>query len=80
MEIILLLIALAITLLSQSYINSKYNETKKIKSNKGLKGYEVAKMILQENGLSHVKVEETRGVLSDHYDPRGKVVRLSPAI
>ena len=80
MEIILLLIALAITLLSQSYINSKYNETRKIKSNQGLKGYEVARKILEENGLSHVKVEETRGVLSDHYDPRGKVVRLSPAI
>ena len=80
MEIILLLITLGITLCSQSYINSKYNATRKIKSNKGLKGYEVAKMILEENGLKNVSVEETRGVLSDHYDPRKKVVRLSPAI
>ena len=80
MEIILLLITLGITLLSQSYINSKYNETRKINSLKGLKGCEVAEKILKENNLSNVKVEETKGVLSDHYDPKGKVVRLSPAI
>ncbi len=80
MEMIFLLVALIITLSSQAYINSKYKQTRKISSIRGLKGYEVAKLILEENGLSHVKVEETKGVLSDHYDPRGKVVRLSPAI
>lgn len=80
MDIILLIATLAITLMAQAYINSKYNETRKIKSLKGLSGREVAERILRENNLSNVKVVETRGVLSDHYDPKNKVVRLSPAI
>jgi len=42
-----------------------------------MRGAEVARKILDENGLYHVGVEETRGVLSDHYDPRSKTVRLS---
>ena len=80
MDIILLIATLAITLIAQGYINAKYNETRKIKSLKGLSGREVAERILRENNLSNVKVVETRGVLSDHYDPKNKVVRLSPAI
>lgn len=80
MDIILLIATLAITLIAQGYINAKYNETRKIKSLKGLSGREVAERILRENNLTNVRVEETRGVLSDHYDPKNKVVRLSPAI
>ncbi|MBR2828437.1 MAG: zinc metallopeptidase [Bacilli bacterium] len=80
MDIILLIATLAITLIAQGYINSKYSETRKIKSLKGLSGKEVAERILRENNLTNVRVEETRGVLSDHYDPKHKVVRLSPAI
>ncbi len=40
-------------------------------------GAQVARKILDDNGLYHVSIEETRGTLSDHYDPRKKVVRLS---
>ena len=69
MDIILLIATLAITLIAQGYINSKYSETRKIKSLKGLSGKEVAERILRENNLTNVRVEETRGVLSDHYDP-----------
>ena len=42
-----------------------------------MKGAEVARKILDANGLYHVNIEEVRGVLSDHYDPRTKTVRLS---
>lgn len=42
-----------------------------------MSGREVARRILDSNGLYDVSIEETRGVLSDHYDPRSKVVRLS---
>jgi len=42
-----------------------------------MSGAEVARKILDDNGLYHVSIEETKGVLSDHYDPRKKVVRLS---
>lgn len=79
-ESIFVILAIIITLGSQFYINSKYNKTKKIKTKKGYKGYEVARMILDENGLKNVKVEQTSGELSDHYDPSKKVVRLSTEI
>ena len=57
-----------------------YKKTKNIVSRKGMSGYEVARKILDSNGLNNVKVEEVGGVLSDHYDPKGKVVRLSSDI
>ena len=75
-----LIVTLIITLSSQAYINSMYKRTKNIVSKKGMSGYEVARKILDANGLSNVKVVEVGGVLSDHYDPKSKVVRLSSDI
>lgn len=80
MDIILLLVALIITLGAQGYINSSYNRIKKIKSNKNISGMEVARKILDANGLKKVSVVENSGVLSDHYDPKAKTVRLSEDI
>lgn len=79
-EIIILFLTLAITIGAQIYINRWYSKTKKITNKKGISGAEVARLILDRNGLSNVRVEETTGMLSDHYDPRTKVVRLSPDI
>ena len=76
----LIILTFVITLGAQSYINHQYKRCEKIKSRKGLRGYEVARMILDANGLSSVEVVETSGFLSDHYDPRRKVVRLSSSI
>lgn len=77
---LIIIITFIITISAQGYINLYYLKTKGIKSTKGLKGHEVARIILDENGLSDVKVVETSGVLSDHYDPRNKVIRLSSDI
>lgn len=79
-EYIFVILGIIITLGAQFYLNSKYNKTKKINTKKGYKGYEVARKILDNNDLKDVKVEETYGMLSDHYDPRNKVVRLSSDI
>ena len=49
----------------------------KVPNSSGMSGADVARRILQENGIYDVRVEETKGFLSDHYDPRKKVVRLS---
>lgn len=76
----LLTISMIIALASQGYINSWFSKTKKMKNHKGLTGKEVARQILDKNGLKNVKVVETQGVLSDHYDPRNKTVNLSPDI
>ena len=73
----ILIISLIITLSAQAYVSMTYSKTKKIKNKKNITGSEVAREILDKNGLSNVKVVETPGSLSDHYDPRSKVVRLS---
>ncbi len=76
----ILILSLVITIGSQIYISVKYNSTKKIKTMKGYTGRDIARKILDKNGLSHVKVVETSGELTDHYDPTSKVVRLSTEI
>lgn len=69
-----------VTLIAQFMVNSRYNTYKKQSSKKGLSGQEVARLILDKNGLNDVYVTEVHGTLSDHYDPSRKVVRLSTDI
>lgn len=76
----ILIISLIITLSAQAFVSMTYSKTKKIKNINNLTGSEVARQILDKNGLSKVQVVETPGSLSDHYDPRSKVVRLSSEV
>ena len=80
MDIMIIIASLIITLGAQAYINSMYKNTKKIEIKKGITGAEAARKILDKNGLSNVKINESSGVLSDHYDPRNKTVNLSPEV
>ena len=77
---IILAIALFVSGTASSYINTWYKKTSAMKNTKGLTGKEVARKILDKNGLDHVKVEPIQGELTDHYDPRTKTVRLSEGI
>lgn len=77
---ILVVIGFIITLVAQIFVNSSYKKYKKINTKSGLQGFEVARRILDKNGLNHVDIVETKGELSDHYDPTRKVVRLSTDI
>lgn len=80
MDIILLILSVAIVGMAQAYVSSTYNKYKKVKIKKDISGFEVARMILDNNGLNNIYVTETSGVLSDHYDSNRKVVRLSKEI
>lgn len=77
---ILVLIGFLITLIAQIFVNSSYKKYKKVNTKSGLQGFEVARRILDMNGLHNVDVVETKGELTDHYDPTRKVVRLSTDI
>ena len=79
-EIFLILIIIFVPLLSQLSINSNYKKYSKIKNNRNITGYEVAKKILYANDIAHVKVNKTYGFLSDHYNPRTKQINLSEDI
>jgi len=59
------------------WVRSSYKKYSKEASASGLTGAQVARMILDRNGLTNVRVEPVAGQLTDHYDPRSKVVRLS---
>ncbi|MDL0435764.1 MULTISPECIES: zinc metallopeptidase [unclassified Niallia] len=77
MFIVYFIIILIIPLWAQMRVRGSYKKYSKVASSSMMTGREVARRILDSNGLYDVSVEETRGVLSDHYDPRSKVVRLS---
>jgi Zn-dependent membrane protease YugP len=66
-----------VPLWAQFKVKRAYAKYSKVASSTQMRGAEVARKILDANGLYHVGVEETRGHLTDHYDPRVKTVRLS---
>ena len=80
MDLLICLLIILIPLIAQIGISTNYGKFKEIKNNKGLTGQEVARKILDDNGLSNIYVVETSGNLSDHYDSSRKVVRLSKDI
>ena len=76
----LAILGFIIVLWAQININSNYKKYKEVKVKKGLSGQEVARRILDANGLENIHIVETQGELTDHYDPKRKVIRLSHTI
>lgn len=73
------LFIMLVPIYAQMKVRGAYGKYSKVQSSTGLTGAEAARRILDANKLQNVRVEETKGTLSDHYDPRSKVVRLSSA-
>jgi Zn-dependent membrane protease YugP len=65
---------------AQSRVKSNFKKYSKVRTARNVTGAEVARQLLDAQGLYDVAVEETQGFLSDHYDPRSKVLRLSPDV
>ncbi|MBN1993796.1 MAG: zinc metallopeptidase [Anaerolineae bacterium] len=72
--------ALVLGLIAQGLVKSKFNKYAKVRTMRGMTGAQVAREILDSNGLYDVTVEETQGFLSDHYDPRSRTLRLSSEV
>jgi len=77
--IVLVLPAVLVALFAQMNVKSTFNRYNKVSNSRGFTGASVARQILDRNGLYHVPVERVSGQLSDHYDPKANVVRLSDA-
>ncbi|UCZ54799.1 zinc metallopeptidase [Bacillus shivajii] len=75
--IVYIAILMLIPLWAQSKVKSAYKKYSQVRASSGMTGAEVARKILNDNGLYDVSVEPVKGKLTDHYDPRSKVVRLS---
>jgi Zn-dependent membrane protease YugP len=71
---------LLLGLWAQWRVRSTFRRYSQVGTSRGLSGAEVAYEILRMKGIQNVRIEATRGWLSDHYDPREKVLRLSPDV
>ncbi len=77
---LLLLVTFAFTLIVQAKVSSTFNKYAHISAGRGHKASDVARRILDAHGLFHVRVERVHGHLTDHYDPRAEVLRLSASV
>lgn len=77
---LLIWIGLILTITSQIIVSASYSRYKKKLNNKDLTGYDVARKILDKNNLNDIIVLETKGNLTDHYDPARKTIKLSTDI
>lgn len=78
--LILVVPALIISLLAQINVKKTYSSMAKIRNTKSLTGAQAALKVLSYYGINNVRVEMTSGKLTDHYDPRSNVIRLSPEV
>ena len=74
---LLVLVAAIFSMWASARVNSTYSKYAKVRSMQGLTGAEAAQRILYYAGLSNIRVEHVSGNLTDHYDPKSKVLRLS---
>lgn len=75
--ILILIPGILIASYAQMKVHANYNKYSQVQSEQCISGSEAARRILSSHGLSHIAVQHVDGELSDHYDPRSKVVRLS---
>ena len=74
---ILVLVGVALMALAQMKVSSAYNKYSKVQNSRHLTGYDVAREILDQHGLSSVQIFEVQGRLSDHYNPSNQTLHLS---
>ncbi|HEX5691570.1 MAG TPA: zinc metallopeptidase [Roseiflexaceae bacterium] len=75
--LLFMLPALALALFAQWRVSSTYKKYSQVRNLQGMTGADVARVLMRNEGLDYVQVEMIPGDLTDHYDPRGKVMRLS---
>ncbi len=77
---ILIVPAMIFAMWAQMRVSSTFNRYSKVGSARGLSAAQVCRQILDENGLFAIRVERVSGNLTDHYDPRSNVIRLSDSV
>lgn len=75
--LVFLILPVGFGLLAQAWVRQAFAAGSKVRAASGLSGAQVSRLMLDAGGLQNVSVESIGGSLSDHYDPRGKVMRLS---
>ncbi len=78
--ILIVLPALIFTVWAQIRVSSSFDKYSRVRTSRSLTGAEAARRILDANGLYDVRIERVRGSMTDHYDPRDNVIRLSETV
>lgn len=73
----LVIIALLLSMFASFGVKATFSKYNKVSNTRGLTGADAARQILNANGLSAVRLERVSGQLTDHFDPKSNVVRLS---
>ena len=76
---VLVIFALILSMIASFGVNVTFNKYKKQRTQRGITGADAARRVLDMNGLQHIKIERISGNLTDHFDPRAGVIRLSDA-
>lgn len=77
---VLVLIGAILSIAASQMVNSTYRKYARVRARSGMTGAEVARRILQMSGITDVQIQHISGELTDHYDPSGKVLRLSDTV
>ncbi len=78
--LIFIIPAMILGFIAQAAVQGRFKQYSQVRTMRGLTGAQVARQILDTNGLSGVSIEETQGFLTDNYDPRSQTLRLSPDV
>ena len=78
--IVLVLPFVLLSLLASASVKSTFQKYSKVFSRRGLTGAQAAERVLRANGVTNVRIEQISGELTDHYDPRTNVIRLSDSV
>ena len=78
--IVLVIPAMIIAMIAQFKVKSNYNKFSKVLNSRGITGAYAAQTILSFYGITDVRTEQVSGRLTDHYDPKAKVIRLSQGV
>jgi Zn-dependent membrane protease YugP len=78
--LIFMLPAFILVMLAQWYVNSTYKKWSQVPNYMGLTGQEAARKLINYGGLAGVQIDSVPNRLGDHYDPREKILRLSPGV
>lgn len=78
--LVLVVPAMILALIAQGAVRSSYSKYSKVRNYKGITGAQAARMVLDSKGLTNVRIEPVAGTMTDHFDPRTNVIRLSEGV
>lgn len=78
--ILLVVPVLILSIVAQIKVKSAYKQMSRVRNSRGLTGAQAAARVLYEHGITNVRIERVSGSLTDHFDPRSNVIRLSDGV